>query len=128
MATLDIIQIADLKDEQRAAQMGKLFGALWSQPEEQRISGLRGMLEEMASKASDHQYLRLCATNLSIAATLGDAELRQFLADRSKATEGLPTELRERCASHVSSTGIRSLSCCLQGTRRDDNFVIFPDV
>jgi hypothetical protein len=76
--------------------MGQMFQQLLPLSAEQQKEALGDLLRQMGEKASDQQYLDLCATNLKLAAMLPDATLKQFLAVRMQAVSELPPALAER--------------------------------
>ena len=101
MSKLDVVALADLSEVERSEKMGAMFQQLGSLPEEEQLAALRSMIREMAEKATDIQYLRLCATNLTLAASLPNDQLKPFLANRMKASSSLPVQLAERDMKHV---------------------------
>ncbi|MCL4352781.1 MAG: dehydrogenase [Firmicutes bacterium] len=94
--SIDVLTIAALPEEDREATMGQMFQQLLPLNVEQQKNALGDLLRQMGEKASDQQYLDLCATNLKLAAMLPDKTLHQFLAVRMQAAAELPSELAER--------------------------------
>ncbi|MCY0880533.1 MAG: dehydrogenase, partial [Firmicutes bacterium] len=79
-------------------RMEALFDQLWPLPESAQVETFRSLIEVMAQKATDQQYIQLCETNQSLAAALPSQELRRFLDARAKATAMLPKALVDRDA------------------------------
>lgn len=101
MNQFDTVAIANLSDEERAQTMGELFKQLSSLSADQQMEALRPLIQDMAQRANDEEYFKLCQTNLTLAAALPDAQLKPFLANRMKASASLPAELTKRDMQHV---------------------------
>ncbi|MFP3165306.1 MAG: dehydrogenase [Acidianus sp.] len=76
--------------------MSKLFQQLLQMKDEDKINTLKGLIREMAEKATDEEYLNLCKTNLKLASTLPDDVLKAFIQLRMQASSQLPKDLHDR--------------------------------
>ncbi|RIV21956.1 dehydrogenase [Alicyclobacillaceae bacterium I2511] len=92
----DMIGLAQLSDEQRQQQLSTLFQQLMPLPASEQVSLMKALIQQMAEKATDVQYLNVCKTNLQIAAQLPDSDLKGFLAIRAQAASQLTPNLADR--------------------------------
>ncbi len=88
-------KIAKMDEEKRKEEMSKVFEKLFKDKEEKQIKTLKEMVTDM-KKATDDEYLNLCLTNMGIAATLPEDQLKGFITVRMKANSELPDELKTR--------------------------------
>ncbi len=107
MNQFDTVAMANMSDEKRAETMGQLFQQLGPLSAEQQVEALRPLIRDMAERANDDEYFKLCQTNLILAAALPDAQLKPFLANRMKASASLPDPLAKRDMKHVQEALVK---------------------
>ncbi len=89
------VKIAKMDEEKRKEEMSKLIGKLLKDKEEKQLKTLVEMITDM-KEATDEEYINLCLTNMGIASTLNDTQLKGFMALRMKANSELPGDIKSR--------------------------------
>ncbi|BDR91188.1 hypothetical protein [Vulcanisaeta souniana] len=93
---VDPIQIARLPENQREQQIRSILQMLFTLKEDQAFQALRGVIETLAKKATDDEYINWCKTTMRILASYPDEVVKAGLALRSRAVSSLDKNLQSR--------------------------------
>lgn len=81
---VDPIQIARLPENQREQQIKSILQMLFTLKEDQAFQALRGVIETLAKRATDDEYINWCKTTMKILASYPDEVVKAGLALRSR--------------------------------------------
>ncbi len=98
----DIVTIAKMDSEKRKETMMKLFSDMFKEDDSKKVEMMKNLITAM-NKTDDATYIGLCTTNISIASSMGDDELKAFVALRMKANSELPADIRTRDLNMIQS-------------------------
>ncbi|WP_054857542.1 hypothetical protein [Vulcanisaeta sp. JCM 16159] len=93
---VDPIQIARLPENQREQQIRSILQMLFTLKEDQAFQALRSVIETLARRASDEEYINWCKTTMKILASFPDDVVKAGLALRTKAVSSLSRDLQNR--------------------------------
>ncbi|ADN51251.1 hypothetical protein [Vulcanisaeta distributa] len=93
---VDPIQIARLPENQREQQIRSILQMLFTLKEDQAFQALRGVIETLASRATDDEYINWCKTTMKILASYPDEVVKAGLALRSRVVSSLDKNLQSR--------------------------------
>ncbi|MEM0140188.1 MAG: hypothetical protein QXZ44_06215 [Ferroplasma sp.] len=92
---IDIVAISKMEPEKRKMEMQKVLTGMFTLSDSEKIKDMKAMIIAMEN-ATDEEYSELCLTNIGIASTLPDAQLKAFFELRMKVNSELPSDARER--------------------------------
>ncbi|ADY00526.1 MAG: hypothetical protein ACP5GZ_00925 [Vulcanisaeta sp.] len=93
---VDPIQIARLPENQREQQIRSILQMLFTLKEDQAFQALRGVIETLAKRAADDEYINWCKTTMKILASYPDEVVKAGLALRSRVVSSLDKNLQNR--------------------------------
>ncbi len=104
---VNIVKIAKMDDEKRKKEMTGILMDLLKEKSEKTQKELEKLITEMKN-VTDDEYLNLCLTNMLIANTLDDENVKNFLALRLKANSEMPDNIKSRDMKMIESAMAKS--------------------
>jgi len=95
---IDPIQIVNLPQAERDKALSEIFQSLMSLDENTVVKMMTGVLNVLASKATDEEYEKWCESGARVISTYDDNVIKAIIQLRAKAVSNLPKNLAERDA------------------------------
>ncbi len=99
MEKIDVAKLVSQDAKELENTMKNVFEKLLSMSDEEKFNNLKELIGEVSKKATDEQYVKLCKTNLKLAASLDENTLKAFLKLRMSVSNSLPKEFAQKDAA-----------------------------
>ncbi len=112
---MDPIQIARLPENQREQQIRSILQMLFTLKEDQAFQALRGgVIETLAKRATDDEYINWCKTTMKILASYPDEVVKAGLALRSRVV----SSWIRTCKTGTRQSWVGCCNCLMRGSRQ----------